>query len=188
MSVAEMPTTELVVRPTIEARAKCWDCLQNKQLNLMETEVLCKACHNARDYRRKKLMKQKAAGKALRRLADKIGKHPAIVQKPHEMYADIMERIGGHREFAKMFVEDFLDCRSADPKPRKVLLDYSKAIIALGLEAQKTAPESKSTSTMTDDELTAEAARLANEELAILLEEEQKMIADGTINDEEATE
>lgn len=185
MSVAELPS-EVIVYAS-ERRLKCWDCLRNLPADQMDTDVICKSCINAKNRRRNRLLKQKAAGRALRKLAIQIGQHPAIVQKPHEMYADVMEVLGGHKNFAKMFAEDFLDAREAIPRPRKVLLDYAKAIIALGLEAQKTAPEAKSTSTMTDDELTVEATRLANEELEILLEEEQKRITDGTADDEEFT-
>lgn len=182
MSVTE-PPTEVIA--TITKRMKCWDCLQTKLENQMDTDVCCKTCSYARDRRRNKLMKQKAAGRALRKLAAKINQDPAIVQKPHVMYADVMERLGGPKEFAKMIVEDYLDCREAVPRPRKVLLDYTKAFIAMGLEAQKTAPAAKSTSTMTDDELTVEAARLAQEEMELLLDEERLRLENGTAEDEE---
>ena len=170
MSTAVDRETEIVEKTYL-----CLRCRTRKPSTMMDTKICCKKCIAEDKDSVQKLHQKQILGNAIGAVARGLAQDPSFLQKPHVVYNALMTRLGGIDGFANMMISDLEEMRAVTGPMRsnKVILDYYKAILACGIEAQKTIPEQKSLSHMTDDELGNEAIRLAQERYRLVREEEE---------------
>ena len=159
----------------VEKTYLCLRCRTRKPSSMMHSKICCNKCGQEDQNAEEKLRQKQILGNAIGAVARGIAQDPSFLQKPHVVYNALMTRLGGIDGFANMMVSDLEEMRAVTGPMRsnKVILDYYKAILACGIEAQKTIPEQKSLSHMTDDELGNEAIRLAQERYRLVREEEE---------------
>lgn len=158
----------------VEKTYLCLRCRVRKPSSMMKSKICCRKCIEEDKDSAEKLHQKQILGNAIGAVARGLAEDPSFLQKPHVVYHALMTRVGGIDNFANMMISDLEQMRSVTGPMRsnKVILDFYKAILACGIEAQKTIPEQKSLSHMTDDELGAEAMRLAQERYRLVCEEE----------------
>lgn len=158
----------------VEKMHLCLRCRVRKPRRAMDTTVCCVKCQSEQATTNQRNIRNQVLGGAIGSVARDLAQDASFLQKPHVVYAALLERVGGIDGFANMMISDLEEMRKvAGPqRSNKVILDYYKAILSCGIEAQKTAPEAKNLSHMTDDELGAEAIRVAQERYRLVCEEE----------------
>lgn len=153
---------------------RCLCCHNRIAANLMHDQHECLQCYGDRvtklqngQIEQDLANKKKALGQAVNGMVTALANGKIIPKEPHVVYSAIMDRVGGALVLADHFHREFTELCDlpGDEKPRKVILDYFKAIFLMSVESQKTAPPAPNFNDMTDEELGEETARLMRQKL-----------------------